>query len=94
MKKVLIVMLVLIEAIMGCRKTHTIEEFKILHPDAPNRVVKPIENFGNFDDIYFSQQPIGDFVVDVRYTTKEDAHYMATGIFKWTGKQIYFESGQ
>lgn len=87
-------MLSLIAAIMGCRKTHSIAEFKKCNPDARNRVVKPIVDFGNFDDTYYFQQDNGDFVVEVKYTTKEDAHYKATGIFKFNGKQIYFESGK
>jgi Tfp pilus assembly protein PilP len=92
MKKILIVALGLIS--VACNKTHSIADFKRYNSDAPNRVVQPIGNFMSFDLIDYSQQDNGDFVVSVGYNTKTHKCYKAIGIFKYNGKQIYFESGQ
>ena len=91
MKNLLIIAIAFLA--LSCNKSD-LETFKKEHPDAPNKVVQPIENFKRFRYFEWSQQDNKDIVVTVGYYSIAYKEYIAYGIFKINGKQIYFESGQ
>ena len=90
MKNLLIILAFLA---VSCKQT-SLQEFKQYNADAPNKVASHIDNFKRFKSIDYGQQDNSDVVVTIGYLSTEYKEYIAYGIFKPTGKLIYFESGQ